>query len=198
MDQNRNKFWVETFGNVIRYIYERRVTSVKEIAASPDSIVVQVSDTLDDKIFSYPLSIGRRLPSGWQAATVFQAGVKLASAIKDSSGSNYLYFDAVPDGGMVVILKSITANRLYSEALSPPCLTVMLNGVGIPFSSFDGKNITFSIYTPTGARAAKTLVHLNSQYPGQVVLPGRPACSGMVVVHATDGTTTQYRKCILP
>ena len=34
MDKNRQKFWIESFGNVIRYIRERNAVSIEEIAAT--------------------------------------------------------------------------------------------------------------------------------------------------------------------
>jgi len=106
LDANRNKFWVATFVNVVRYIIERNAASVTELSVQENSITVQVTDTLDNEIYDFPITIRRRLPTGWLSATVAQGGqdVEFRTVIVDAV--KYVMFDAIPDSGNVVITKS--------------------------------------------------------------------------------------------
>jgi peptidoglycan/xylan/chitin deacetylase (PgdA/CDA1 family) len=111
LSQNPTKFWVETFGNVARYIRERNAVSVRTLSRTADSIVVRITDGLNDTIFNYPLTIRRPLPSGWQTIKVTQGTRMLAVQTKDSNNIRYLSFDAVPDSGDVVIAQNSTLTR---------------------------------------------------------------------------------------
>jgi oligosaccharide reducing-end xylanase len=105
LDANRETFWEETFLNVVKYIKERNDVSVSEISNTGDVITVSVTDTLDDAIYSYPVTIRRPVPGGWGSADVSQNGSPVTSSIVLTGSVAYVMFDAVPDGGNVVISK---------------------------------------------------------------------------------------------
>jgi oligosaccharide reducing-end xylanase len=105
LSANKDKFWVETFGNVARYILERNATSVKETSASDDSITLEVTDNLDDTIFNYPITLRRPLPENWTSAAVLQNNKSVNAQIVDVASKKYIMFDVVPDGGNVIITK---------------------------------------------------------------------------------------------
>ena len=107
LDARRNTFWVSTFANVVRYIRERNDVSVTELSNSGDSITLQVTDTLDNAIYNYPVTIRRPLPAGWGSANVSQNGLPVTSSIVVVNSTAYVMFDVVPDGGNVVLSKGI-------------------------------------------------------------------------------------------
>lgn len=53
---NRKEVWVETVGNITRYIKERDEAEYQIVSSSNQLIQVNVSDNLDNTIFNYPLS----------------------------------------------------------------------------------------------------------------------------------------------
>ncbi len=103
---NPNEYWVDTFATVVLYIKERNAASITELAVDESSITLQVTDTLDDDTYDVPISIRRVLPAGWPAATVQQNGQPVASDIIELEGRHFIQFDAVPDGGDVILAKS--------------------------------------------------------------------------------------------
>ena len=105
LHSNPEKFWVSTFGNEVRYIKERNSVSVSEKAVTNTRLTVLVTDTLPDSIYSYPITLRRKLPNGWIFATVAQNRLPVDSKIVKLDGVQYVQFDAVPDGGDVVITK---------------------------------------------------------------------------------------------
>ena len=100
---NQSKFWVETFGNVVRYIKERNASSVAETINTGDSITVQVTNNLDNSIYNYPITLRRPLPANWPAAAVTQNGRPITVQSVAIGSTNYVMFDVVPNGGDVVL-----------------------------------------------------------------------------------------------
>ena len=103
LDANRDRFWVDTFENVVRYIRERDAATVTEVSVTDETVTVEVSDgDLDDAIYTVPLSIRRALPEGWEAATATQGGEPVGARVVEGT----VEFEAVPDGGPVVLTRS--------------------------------------------------------------------------------------------
>jgi hypothetical protein len=109
MSTNQDKFWVETFGNVVRYIQERNASSVTETANTGSSITIQVTNNLTNPInvtntiYNYPITIRRPLPTNWLWATVAQNGAPVPTQVVTNNSTNYVMFDVVPNGGDVTI-----------------------------------------------------------------------------------------------
>ncbi len=99
------KFWVNTFGNVVRYIKERDAVVLTELSATSNRIALQLTDTLDNSIFNYPISIQRRLPDHWKKANVTQGTTKLRTQIIRKTPIDYIRFDAIPNKGTIIIKK---------------------------------------------------------------------------------------------
>jgi oligosaccharide reducing-end xylanase len=101
LSSNPEKFWVETFGNVARYIRERNSVSVLEVSKNKNVIKINVSDTLNNEIYNYPLSIRCPLPENWTSAKVLQNGKQVLDSICEVNSVKYIVFHAVPDAGVV-------------------------------------------------------------------------------------------------
>ena len=112
VDANRSKYWVSTFGNVTRYIKERNAASLTVLRESLKKIKLQFSDSLENSIYNFPLTIRRPLPKGWKGARVQQGAVKLPIQFVRMNLTHYIQFDAIPNGGIITINKQ--------KKLSPP------------------------------------------------------------------------------
>jgi oligosaccharide reducing-end xylanase len=106
LDGRRSAFWVEAFGNVVRYIKERNAVSVAETSVQDASITLQVTDNLDDLVYNYPITLRRPLPAGWAAADVTQDGYAVPASTVTVGSVDYVMFDVVPDGGDVVLSRA--------------------------------------------------------------------------------------------
>jgi oligosaccharide reducing-end xylanase len=103
---NRDIYWISSFVNVIRYIRERNAVSILNLRSTSDTIKIQVSDTLDNTIYNYPLSIRCPLPEGWGSARAFQEGDAIYTVVQEVTSAKYIVFDAVPDAGEVKIVST--------------------------------------------------------------------------------------------
>jgi oligosaccharide reducing-end xylanase len=125
---NQNKFWVETFGNVARYILERKATSVTEISTNEEHIILQVTNNLDPSTFNYPLTLRRPLPANWPGAAVSQNGQPAARQIVSGGSTKYVMFDIIPGAGDVVLSKESLPITLSQPALGPTAFSFRLDG----------------------------------------------------------------------
>jgi len=105
MKLHNDKFWIAPFSDVVRYIRERNVVTVHEISNKKASIRIQVSDTLENSVYNYPITIRRTLPKKWKSATISQNGKEIRAEIGRKGALKYIQFEVVPDEGEVIILK---------------------------------------------------------------------------------------------
>jgi oligosaccharide reducing-end xylanase len=117
---NQNKFWVQTFGNVVRYIQERNAAFVGETGNDGDRISLQVTNTLDSAVFNYPITLRRPLPAGWPGAAVSQNDQRVPAQMLYVGSTNYVMFDVVPNGGEVVLAREVLPVMLNNPVLSTP------------------------------------------------------------------------------
>lgn len=95
--QNDKDIWVAPMGHVAMYIKERKAAKIE--ASGSGTITVKLTHNIKDNVsnYDYPLSI--RVKYSGSTANVTQAGAKLESKID----GGYVYFDAVPNAGDIVI-----------------------------------------------------------------------------------------------
>jgi oligosaccharide reducing-end xylanase len=199
MDTNRTKFWVQTFGNVVRYIKERDSASLRGVSRTADSITLSLTDGLNDTFFNYPITIRRPLPSGWQTVKVTQGATTLTAQTKDSNAVKYVIFDAVPDKGNIIISRSGTGvqNVKYGAAVSG-AMNVWFTHKNLMFSvpASAGLKLDVALYDLKGAQIADFKVNRKGSEIGSVRLPAAVVKSGMYIVQISDGKSLWSKQCI--
>jgi len=199
LKENDSKFWVNTFGNVARYIKERNCVSVTETSVTETTIAVSVTDTLsNNETFNFPLTIRRTLPDGWSAATVTQNGVAVSDTIIEVNSVKYIQFEAVPDGGSVVISKVSTVGRTDVRG-SINDLNIWIDNNELHFSIPESckKNPSVSIFDMKGAK----LISVNnvpiSEGYGNVSLETIKPLPGIYLFQLTDNRSVWTKKISL-
>lgn len=131
LSNNGKTFWVATFRDVSLYIREAQYAKRSEISADDDSIVMKVTDRLDNNIYNYPLTVRRELPEGWADVSVTQNGNEMKSWVS----GGYMYYYAVPDGGNVIIRKTGTTRIGLIEADADAGISLSFSGSRISVNS---------------------------------------------------------------
>ncbi|MFO1477458.1 MAG: polysaccharide deacetylase family protein [Verrucomicrobiota bacterium] len=116
---NTNRYWVDTFANVARYIRERNDVSVAEVAADSSSVTVRVTDTLTNTIYDVPVTVRRPLPAGWPWALAVQNGAAIPCGVVTNNSQAFAVFDALPDGGDVTLMRALVPGTLFRVAVPP-------------------------------------------------------------------------------
>ncbi len=126
---NQNRFWVQTFGNVVRYIKERNAASVWETSNDGARISLQVTNSLDSAVFNYPITLRRPLSAGWPGAAVWQSGQRVPAQMLYVGSTNFVMFDVEPNGGDVTLAKETLPVTLSNPVLiTPTNLSFRLEG----------------------------------------------------------------------
>jgi hypothetical protein len=206
MKDNDGQFWVASFGEAVRYIRERNSVSVAETSAGDAAITVQVTDTLDNAVFDIPISVRRPLPQGWSSATASQNGHDVDFKIVEENGTVYVQFDAVPDGGDVVIMRSEDSGILRGgsdgRAVSSPKLWQNYPNPFNPetvirFETAGTGPVTLRVYDTLGREVA-VLLNANLQAgPHSAVFRAAGLESGMYVCRLSGGGFVLNRKMLL-
>jgi len=99
--QNDSKIWVAPMGHVAMYIKERNASKITAGASSATSMSFTLTHSIASTLskFNYPLSIRVKNTNGWTTVGGTQGGKAIDASIKDG----YIYFDAVPNGGDIVL-----------------------------------------------------------------------------------------------
>ena len=96
--QNDKDIWVAPKGHVAMYIKERKAAKA-EASSSGGSITVKLTHNIKDNVSDYDYPLSLRVKYSDSKASVTQAGATLESKID----GGYVYFDAVPNAGDIVI-----------------------------------------------------------------------------------------------
>jgi oligosaccharide reducing-end xylanase len=206
MKANPAKFWVETFGNVVRYIKERNASSVAETSNTGNSITIQVTNSLNNSIYNYPITLRRPLPTGWPAAVVSQNNQPISAQLVTVSSTNFLMFDVVPNGGNVIMSTGIVVvaatqalGTVQDQAVSMPGVKLLAGSsdnmgyalavTGVSSDSTQGGTVSWDgnlvTYTPPGGYSGQDAFSytLSDGYGGSA--PGT-----VVVTVAASGAQT--------
>ncbi|NLW33525.1 MAG: polysaccharide deacetylase family protein [Fibrobacter sp.] len=189
LDENRDKIWCETFGNVARYIKERDAVSLSVTSSDDNSITISVTDNLENSIFNYPLSIRRPLPDGWTDPVVTQDGEE----VEFSVNNGYVMFKAVPDGGEVVISRDpVRALKHLSHKNSGSSPVVLKNSVLlIDQQYFNGSELAVTIFNLTGKMLGSYKTGKNES---RIVLPAGKINRAAFVAKITGKDKTLIQK----
>jgi len=129
--QNDKDIWVAPMGFVAMYIKERNASKIEAQSSDANTMAFELKHSIADSIskYDYPLSI--RVKSDWSKVEVTQGNTKLESKVN----GGYIYFDAVPNGGKILVKNAnaaaappstptnVPVTNCWSTALGYPCCT---------------------------------------------------------------------------
>ena len=178
-----NDIWVGTFRDVAMYIKERKA-STATASTSGSSITVKLTHNIADNIskYNYPLSIRVKNDNNWTTVSGTQGGKAITVSIKDG----YIYFDAVPNGGDVVISSGGSTPPTSSVSTQPgssaaqPASSNSYSGVSIEYK------LEMEDYMPGGEGVGYSALNDESESTGY-----RSDDAGIVKVGA-DGYGVGY------
>ena len=89
--ERHREIWSATFGDVVRYIQERKAASIRIAESAADHIEVRLSWPMDRNIYDLPLTVTVELPSKWSRVSASGDGRRLEINLRDQpNGSVFL------------------------------------------------------------------------------------------------------------
>ena len=113
--QNDKDIWVAPMGHVAMYLKERNASKA-EVSSSCGNITVKLTHNIADNISKYDYPLSLRVKYDGSKAEVKQGDAKLESKID----GGYVYFDAVPNAGDIVISGGEAPKPESSSSAEPP------------------------------------------------------------------------------
>ena len=104
--------WIDTYQNVYKYIRERNAVK-HSIATSTDEQFSFISDDgLNDSIFDAQVTLKIKLPAflSGDSVTVSKGDYKKNVKVISTSGSNYIYYNTVPNRTPISISKKVNTS----------------------------------------------------------------------------------------
>jgi peptidoglycan/xylan/chitin deacetylase (PgdA/CDA1 family) len=105
-----DQIWNGTFNQVIKYIKERQASTLKVVSASAIEIVLQLTDTLDNTAYNFPLTLKTEVNSAWSNVYLRQGAATSQVTPVLETGIKYAYFNVIPDGGAITLSANVVAN----------------------------------------------------------------------------------------
>jgi peptidoglycan/xylan/chitin deacetylase (PgdA/CDA1 family) len=148
--KNKNLYWVDTFGNITRYIKERNCANIIELDKNDSSITIQLTDSLRNDIYNIPLTIRVLVSSAWSNAKIKQAEKEVPFALVQENGQLYAMFDVIPDGGYIRISKSLDDELVSQEVNSFVNIWADNSQIRVKFDENETNGLLITVYDVTG------------------------------------------------
>lgn len=106
--QNDKNIWVAPFRNVAMYVKERNASKIEpQDGGDANTMSFKLSHNIADNVskYDYPLSI--RVQTNWTNVKVSQNNADIESKVENG----YVYFDAVPNAGTIVVKNADAATE---------------------------------------------------------------------------------------
>ena len=100
-----NQVWVETMGNITRYMKEREKFQYIITKQTATHIQINATDGLKDLIYNYPLTVDITVPPDWKEAIVIQGSSIDTIKTFVVGASTYVRTYVIPDGGILILNK---------------------------------------------------------------------------------------------
>jgi len=99
------EIWTATFGDVLRYVQERKAASIELRQSDPGSITLALQWPMDKQIFDLPLTLKVEIPATWNQVRVSGDGSPLNSKVSQQTNSTVVLVDVPSQTKAVVINK---------------------------------------------------------------------------------------------
>jgi hypothetical protein len=93
--------WVETVGNITRYIKERDAAEYQIISSSNQLIEITLTDNLNNEIFNYPLSAYIKVPREWNYVKLQQGSYVDTLEVIEKDIDWVILAKITPDKGLI-------------------------------------------------------------------------------------------------
>lgn len=200
--QNKN-IWVGTAADITKYMHERDCASFQFIAKSNNEYILDLTDTLDNSIYNFPLTLDVVIPNNWDSLFVYQHNKIADSKLIFDLGEKIARINVIPDKGQILLTNSpilaVNDNKTIPEKfkLFQNYPNPFNPSTKIGFRLSESGFVTLKVYDVLG-REVETLVNKNMQ-PGnyEVSFDGKNLPSGMYIYSIKTENNSVIKKMIL-
>lgn len=98
---NDNLIWIESIGNITKYIKERDAHSYQVLSQSNSLIEISLTDNLSDQIYNYPLTAYISIPDSWEKVLLIQNNNSKIYQSFSLDTLQVILAQIIPDNGII-------------------------------------------------------------------------------------------------
>jgi len=87
------EIWTAPFGDVLRYVEERKAAAIRVDASNNASVNVALGWPMDQKIYDVPLTLKVEVPANWKDVTASGDGKALSTRVVDRTTGTVILVD---------------------------------------------------------------------------------------------------------
>ena len=113
-----NLIWIETIGNITKYIKERDGHSYQILSQSNSLIEISLTDNLPDNIYNYPLTAYISIPENWEKVLLIQGSISKVYETISLDTMQVILAQIIPDNGIIQLIDH-TSSFVETERTQP-------------------------------------------------------------------------------
>jgi peptidoglycan/xylan/chitin deacetylase (PgdA/CDA1 family) len=117
--EQNGDLWVAPVGDITRYMKERDSYYYNIVSVADSEIVINLSDTLINSIYNFPLTADIIVPDDWTDVSVFQGSFYDYTSAYFSGNSNVVQTSVVPDAGPIKLYRGLVTAVNENATNSP-------------------------------------------------------------------------------
>ena len=162
------KIWNTHYEDAILYVKEAQNSSVS-VSGGSDKISVTLTDTLDDSIYDYALTVRVKVPASWQACKVTQGNDVSYAVAKTVDGDRVVDINIVPDRA-VAELTPVSASDVPEAEKKEPAEPIKPITKIDSVESFDGEKPNYTLSSGSEALKGEANIVSPENYDGGKML----------------------------
>ncbi len=117
--EQNGDLWVAPVGDITRYMKERDSYYYDIVSVADSEIIINLSDTLINSIYNFPLTADIIVPDDWTDVSVFQGSFYDYTSAYFSGNSNVVQTSVVPDAGPIKLYRGLVTGVNENATNSP-------------------------------------------------------------------------------
>ena len=207
---SNKEIWIETVGNITRYIRERDNSIYQVVSSTNQLIEINVMDNLDNSIYNYPLSAYIKIPDSWNYVRTEQNGLidTLTTIVTDTG--RVVLAKVIPDNGILKV-SPVTATgveneighveefQLHQNYPNPfnPSTTISYTIPNVTLRDVGGYRVQLKIYDVLGNEIATLINEEKTAGTYGVYFDGSKLSSGIYYYQLKAGGHFETKKMVL-
>lgn len=180
-----NLIWIESIGNISKYIKERDAHSYQVLSQSNSLIEISLTDNLPDNIYNYPLSAYISIPETWEKVLLTQGNNSVEYESFSLDTMQVILAQIIPDNGIIQLF-DYTSTFVEVESKQPTDFILYQNYPN-PFNptttiSFEIQNagyVSLTIYDILGKKISELIASEKSAGKHSFVFDASSLASGV-------------------
>lgn len=200
---NDKLIWIESIGNITKYIKERDAHSYQVLSQSNSLIEISLTDNLSDQVYDYPLTAFISLPETWEKVLLVQNNNSKIYQSFTLDTIQVILAQIIPDNG-IIQLYDYTSNFVEVEKQKPTDFVLYQNypnpfnpTTTISFEMNQSGFVSLNLYDILGSKISELIAEYKQAGSHGIIFNAASLPSGVYTYVLNIGGSFQSKKLML-